>query len=128
MNHYFEALKDFHKSLGVTEEATTAALTGQAQGGTTGGLETGSECKAEFPAGQPPKSFSKGHAAPEGNHWVACGISNAYEGRASARIQDRKTLVVTSTCSGNQLAKYRWWGRYEADAVQPVISRPQTPD
>lgn len=102
MNRYFEALRDLHKSLGLTEGATTAALTGQAQGGTTGGLVTGTE-------------FSKGHAAPEGNHWVACGISDAYEGRASARIQNRKTLVVTPTCSGNKLAKFRWWGRYEAD-------------
>lgn len=102
----------------------TANRTAEESSGKVGGvLETGAKCGTEEGTAARPKRFSRGHRPPnweQGAKWVSSGISDEYEGQASARLQnDGLELVVDSSCytTGKgfktEEAKYRWYGTWE---------------
>jgi len=76
--------------------------------GIMGGLEVGAQCSP----GEK-KGFSRKYAPPEGHKFIAAGISDEYEGTAVTTIgPDGAYVIVGSNCTGGQIAKYRWWARY----------------
>lgn len=97
--------------------------TAKESSGMGGELETGAKCGTEEGSKNRPKRFSRGHRPPfweKGARWVSSGISDEYEGRASARLQnDGLELVIDSSCYTigkgfrTEEAKYRWYGKWQ---------------